>query len=99
MYRVWIEDVLGLRVEADKLRIDPCISSSWDGFTVRYDRGTALYEIEVTNPERVEQGVVSVQMDGKSMLDGIVPLSPDHPGKESAVTHKVKVVMGKARDQ
>jgi cyclic beta-1,2-glucan synthetase len=98
MYRVWIEDVLGLKVEADKLRIDPSISAQWDGFRVRYDRGTALYDIEVVNPERVERGVVSVEINGRLLKDGIIPLSPDRPGEEATVKHKVKVVMGKNRD-
>ncbi|MDT8365412.1 MAG: glucoamylase family protein [bacterium] len=95
MYRVWMEDILGLKVMGDRLVIDPSIPADWDRFTARYNRGTALYEIEVTNPGKVNRGVVSVEMDGKLLEDGVVPLAPDQPAAEAKVKHKVKVVMGK----
>jgi cyclic beta-1,2-glucan synthetase len=94
MYRVWIEDVLGLKVRGDTLSIDPSISPEWDRFEMSYDRGTAVYDIEVLNPEKVSKGVVRVEMDGRILEDGIVPLSPDRPGEESKVRHRVRVVMG-----
>ena len=94
MYRVWVEDVLGLKVTGNSLYIYPCIPSEWDRFTARYDRGTALFEIEVLNPGKVSRGVVSVEMDGRTLEDGIVPLTPDRPEKESRIKHKVKVIMG-----
>jgi len=94
MYRVWMEDILGLKVAGDSLLIDPSIPPDWDRFTARYDRGTALYEIEVLNPDKVSRGVVSVEMDEKLLEDGIVPLVPDRPEAEAKVKHKVKVVMG-----
>jgi cyclic beta-1,2-glucan synthetase len=78
----------------NNLLIDPSIPPDWDRFTARYDRGTALYEIEVLNPDRVNRGVISVDMDGRTMEDGVVPLEPDQPGGESKVKHKVTVVMG-----
>jgi cyclic beta-1,2-glucan synthetase len=95
MYRVWIEDILGMKVTGENLTIDPTIPSNWDRFTVRYDRGTALFEIEVLNPDMVSHGVVSVQMDGRTLAEGVVPLTPDRPGEDSKIKHKVTVVMGK----
>ncbi len=97
MYRVWVEDILGLKVTGQNLTVDPCISPEWDQFTVRFDRGAALYEIEVSNPDKVSNGVVSVEMDGRSMPDGIIPLEPLQFEVEAKIKHKVKVVMGKGR--
>ena len=94
MYRVWMEDILGLKVMGDSMVIAPSIPADWDRFTARYNRGAALYEIEVTNPDKVSRGVVSVEMDGKLLKDGIVPLTPDRPDAEARIKHKVKVVMG-----
>jgi len=94
MYRVWMEDILGLKIIGDSLVIDPSIPPDWDRFTARYNRGRALYEIEVLNPDKVSRGVVSVEMDEKLLEDGIVPLVPDRPEAEAKVMHKVKVVMG-----
>jgi cyclic beta-1,2-glucan synthetase len=97
MFRVWTEDVLGLKVRGKTLTIDPTISPEWERFDVIYDRGTAVYDIEVLNPGKVSRGVVSVEMDGRKLEDGVIPLSPDRPGKESNIRHKVKVVMGEGR--
>lgn len=94
MYRVWMEDILGLKVTGDNLRIDPSIPPEWDRFTVRYDRGSALFEIEVLNPDGMTQGVASVEMDGQTLPDEVIPLTPDKPGEESKIKHKVRVVMG-----
>ena len=36
MYRVWIEEVLGLKKRGDRLFIDPVIPDWWDGFQGRF---------------------------------------------------------------
>jgi cyclic beta-1,2-glucan synthetase len=97
MYRVWMEDILGLKVMGNSLLIDPSIPPDWDRFAARYDRGTALYEIEVLNPDNVNRGVFSVEMDGQTLEDGLVPLEPDRPSAEAKIKHKVKVVMGEGQ--
>lgn len=40
--------LLGIRKEADRLYLKPCIPAAWPSFRVRYRYGTALYHIEVT---------------------------------------------------
>ncbi|MES2459676.1 MAG: protein ndvB, partial [Armatimonadota bacterium] len=67
MYRIWIEEVLGLRVRGDGFTLDPCIPKDWDGFTLRYRRGNGLYEITVTNPEHVSRGVASVEQESERL--------------------------------
>ncbi len=64
LYRAGVESILGLRVQADSLVIDPCIPAAWPEFsmTLRY-RG-AVYEIAVHNPGNVSRGVVAVELDG-----------------------------------
>ena len=64
LYRAGVESILGLRVQADSLVIDPCIPTAWPEFsmTLRY-RG-AVYEIAVHNPGNVSRGVIAVEFDG-----------------------------------
>jgi cyclic beta-1,2-glucan synthetase len=64
LYRAGVESILGLRVQADSLVIDPCIPTAWPEFsmTLRY-RG-AVYEIAVHNPRNVSRGVTAVEFDG-----------------------------------
>ena len=89
MYRAWIEEVLGMKVDGDHMHIDPVIPGWWDGFHLRYRHGEAVYEIQVENSEGCERGVSWVEMDGKRLRDGLIPLD------RSLVKHRVFVHMGK----
>jgi len=43
MYRLIVESILGLRLEADKLYIEPCIPEHWASFKMNYRyRGDGL---------------------------------------------------------
>ncbi len=88
MYRAWIEEVLGVRVQGETLTVDPVVPAAWPGFTVRYRRGEAIYEITVENPDGVESGVVAIELDGRR-LEG-----PEIPLESGAIKHKVAVRMG-----
>lgn len=58
------QSILGIQPEWDGLRIDPCIPTAWDEFTVtRVFRGDT-YVIHITNPQHVSKGVVTVTLDG-----------------------------------
>jgi cyclic beta-1,2-glucan synthetase len=88
MYRAWVEEILGLKVRGETLRIDPVIPGWWDGFQIGYRHGEALYEIEIENPQHAERGVIWVEMDGKRVKDGLIGLDRD------LVKHHVVVRMG-----
>ena len=45
-----LEDILGLKIEKGILRIEPCISSKWEGYSIRYRYKTSVYNIQVKNP-------------------------------------------------
>jgi len=49
MYRVWLEEVLGFKLKADKLSIEPAIPSDWPGYEITFRFGRSEYRIEVTN--------------------------------------------------
>ncbi|GBE14033.1 N,N'-diacetylchitobiose phosphorylase [bacterium BMS3Abin14] len=99
MYRVWIEDVLGIRVKGDRLMVDPVIPGSWDMFSVRYRRGKAIYEITVQNPDGVGKGVSWIEMDGRRLDENAVPLVEEEEAGivEAAIKHKILVRMGEGR--
>ncbi len=91
MYQVGLHALLGLDVRADRLTVKPCIPARWDGFTIRYRYGTSVIEIRVENPEHVQSGVTSVEIDGVEVADGVILLDPDRS------TVVARVVMGAAR--
>lgn len=88
MYRAWVEEVLGLQVRSETLRIDPVIPEDWDGFQLRYRHGEAVYEIQVENPEHLAQGVVWVEIDGKRTTQLVIPL------ERELIKHRILVRMG-----
>ncbi|MGH2627883.1 MAG: GH36-type glycosyl hydrolase domain-containing protein, partial [Anaerolineales bacterium] len=90
IYRAWVEDVLGLKVRRDALRLDPVIPAAWEGFRLTYRHGEALYEIQVENPHGCEHGVASVEMDGVPLADGVITL------ERGLVKHRVLVRLGPA---
>jgi cellobiose phosphorylase len=74
-YQAGTQWIIGIRVEYDGLRIDPCIPSSWDGFSaVRKFRGSTI-RIKVHNPEHVCKGVAKMAIDGKQVEGNLVPVS------------------------
>lgn len=92
MYRAWIEEVLGLHVRGDTLELRPTIPRHWGGYKIRYRHGQAMYWIQVLNPEGVSQGVVQVELDGRPVPDGRIPL------ESTAIKHRVTVRMGESKN-
>ncbi len=68
LFKVGLEWILGIRPTFDGLIVDPCIPSSWSGFTVHRRFRGAFYTIEVRNPRRVQSGVEEYSIDGKKFV-------------------------------
>ena len=69
-----LEWILGIRPELAGLRIDPCIPSTWPGFTLRRRfRGMKL-DIDVRNPHAKCKGISSLLVDGQLIRGNLAPL-------------------------
>ena len=88
-YYIATQYLLGIQPEAAFLRIDPCIPSAWDGFSVRRRYRGQLWKIVVHNPEPVCKGVRRVLFDGEHWQEKLLPA--DRPGDE----HAVEIRLGK----
>ncbi len=88
MYRVALEGILGLHRHGATFTVDPCIPSSWPGFTIEWRFGATRYTIGVENPEHRCRGVASAELDGTPVLASAIPLTDD------GGAHRVKVVLG-----
>ncbi|MET0414207.1 MAG: hypothetical protein ABW217_23050, partial [Polyangiaceae bacterium] len=93
LYRIVLENVIGLRRRGNTLVIAPCIPSSWPRYEVSYRHGRTVYRIEVENPLGVTRGVARLEVDGKAMADGSFRLVDD------GASHRVKVTLGDAELQ
>ena len=67
MQRAGVESILGLRMEGDVLRLDPCIPKTWPRFEMTVRFRSAHYEILVENPDGVCRGIVAVTVDGTAV--------------------------------
>ncbi len=45
-----IEYILGLKIKNNVLEVNPCISSKWEEYSIRYRYKTSIYNIKVRNP-------------------------------------------------
>jgi cyclic beta-1,2-glucan synthetase len=88
MYRAWVEEVIGMKIRGETLRMEPVIPGWWHDFSLRYRHGEAIYEIQVENPEGREHGVAWVEMDGRRLAGGCIPL------ERGLVKHRILVRMG-----
>ncbi len=66
MYRVWLEEVLGFKLRAGRLSIEPVIPENWPGYVLTFRYRRTEYRIEVENGgERSKQEIQLVD-DGES---------------------------------
>ncbi|RPI10970.1 MAG: cyclic beta 1-2 glucan synthetase, partial [Zetaproteobacteria bacterium] len=86
MYRLIVESLLGLRLEAGTLRFAPCLPADWKGFTVHYRYRETVYHIAVQQTARGHGGI-AVTLDGTDRDDAAIPLVDDR--REHAVTVRV----------
>jgi cellobiose phosphorylase len=83
MYRLIVESLLGLTLEADKLSFMPCLPADWDGFTVHYRFRETIYHIRVMQNQTGEKEAATVTVDGKAQQGKTISLVDD--GQEHAV--------------
>lgn len=90
MLRVGLESILGFRVHADQLLMEPCIPREWHQYEIRFRRGTSTYEILVLNPNGVNRGISQCEVDGKKLdpPPKLLPLIDD--GK----VHQIRLTLG-----
>jgi cyclic beta-1,2-glucan synthetase len=88
MYRLGVERLLGLKLEGARMRFDPCIPGAWEGYHVTFRHCGSVYEIQVDNPQGVNKGVKSVQIDGKVIDGDAVEFVGD--GGE----HSIRIILG-----
>jgi cyclic beta-1,2-glucan synthetase len=86
MYRLILESLLGLRLEADRLRFAPCLPADWKGFTVHYRYRETVYHIAVLQTASGNGGM-GVALDGVEQDDKAIFLVDDR--QEHSVSVRV----------
>jgi cyclic beta-1,2-glucan synthetase len=87
MYRLIMESLLGMRLEADRLSFTPLLPPDWDGFTVHYRYRETVYHIAVTR-RKADGDLASVVVDNFPQQDNTIALVNDH--QEHSVMVRIK---------
>ncbi len=87
MYRLIVESLLGLTLEAGQLRFSPCLPADWEGFKMHYRYRETVYHVSVTQTRSGSDGM-SVTMDGVKRPDLAIPLVDDR--KDHAVEVRIR---------
>ncbi len=87
LYRIALENLLGLRQRGDRLEIAPCLPSDWPGYGVSLRRGAARYRIEVERDLQLDTDI-ALEFDGSALDGRIVPFLDD------GQNHRVLVRLG-----
>ncbi|MEO7067783.1 MAG: glucoamylase family protein [Rhodanobacter sp.] len=75
MYRLIVESLLGLRLEAGRLRFVPVLPPDWDGFRMSYRYRSTWYRIDLR--QSAVGTASSVWLDGEVQADGYITLVDD----------------------
>jgi cyclic beta-1,2-glucan synthetase len=89
MYRVGVESILGFTLKDGALRIDPCIPRDWRRFEAVLRTLRAEFHIEVENPEGVNRGVRTIEVDGVASAERGIGIA------QATGSHHVRVVLGR----
>jgi cyclic beta-1,2-glucan synthetase len=76
MYRLLTESLLGLRLEVDRLRLEPVLPASWESFKIHYRYRDTFHHITVCN--KGGKTVTRVVFDGAERSETTIPLIDDH---------------------
>ncbi len=76
MYRVWLEEVLGFKLRAGRLSIEPVIPGNWPGYTLTFRYGRTEYRIEVENGGKRSDQEIQLVDDGESHVIHIYAGAP-----------------------
>jgi cellobiose phosphorylase len=85
MYRLLVEALLGLSLQEGRLRIRPCVPSSWAGYNLRYVFGASTYVIDLRPARDGERS--GILLDGASVEGDSLPLRDDQKEHEVHVVY------------
>jgi cyclic beta-1,2-glucan synthetase len=91
MYRLILESLLGLKLEADRLSFAPCLPADWKTYKIHYRYRETVYHITVLQTHATKDGI-TVSVDGVERGGNSIPLVDDR--KEHRVEVRISVAQG-----
>ena len=78
--------ILGIKPDYDGLCIDPCLPATAQEYSVKRKFRDAEYRIRISNPQGVNRGVATIEVDGTPIEGNVITYAPG--------SHEVTVTMG-----
>lgn len=85
IYRIWLEEILGFKLEGNRLTLKGSIPKEWPQYKIRYRYKSSTYVITVKNPHHLTWGPLEITVDGNKAETIIL----QDDGKE----HQVEVLI------
>ena len=89
VFRAVTQSMVGFQPAYDGFDVKPCLPSEWEGCRFERQFRQNRYRIEIRNPQHVQSGVVTLELDGRPLDDTFVPYLED------GLCHELIVTMGK----
>lgn len=77
MYRIWIEEIFGLKLRGNVLKVMPTLPKDWNCVKLNYRHGNTQYEITIENPPLTGPKGVSLEIDGVRAINDEIHLVDD----------------------
>jgi cyclic beta-1,2-glucan synthetase len=88
LYRVWIEEVLGLKIHGGYFTVEPCVPESWTHYSFTYRPNGASYHVTVTFDDTL--AAPKVDLDRHRLPTSRIPIQ-HHSGH-----HEVEIRLAKS---
>jgi cellobiose phosphorylase len=85
MYRLIVDEILGLSLEVDQLRLAPCLPAHWEGFKLHYRYRETVYHIAARQGPS-GNGKMHLSVDGIEQRNQTISLADDHREHRVEVT-------------
>lgn len=77
MYETGIKYILGLNIQKDILKLNPCIPKDWKEYWIRYKHEDTIYNIKVKNPNEKNTGIEKLMLDGMEVEEKQIYMKND----------------------
>ena len=74
-YKAGIENILGLNIKNNALRIEPCIPKDWKEYIIKYRYKNSIYNIKVKNENGKNTGVEKLYLNGQEVKEKQITLN------------------------
>ena len=76
-YKAIVEYIIGFKIKNNCLEFEPCISKEWKEIEIHYKYKTSMYNIKIKNPNKNNQGVDKVIVNGEIIEEKKIVLKDD----------------------